>query len=64
MTRISFLSSIRLHRFSFKKSSVSVELEVSTRDDKVDMDAESTRITTMAMSTSGSPESMVGMMES
>ena len=49
---------------SFKKSRVRVELEASTREDRVDMEADSTRITTMAMSTSGSPESMVGMMES
>ena len=41
-----------------------VELEVSTRELRVDMEADSTRITTTAMSRSGRPESMVGMMES
>lgn len=57
-------SFISFTKLSFKKSRVRVELEASTREDRVDMEADSTRITTMAMSTSGSPESMVGMMES
>ena len=51
-------------KWSFRKSRVRVELEASTREDRVDMEAESTRMTTTAMSTSDSPESMVGMMES
>ena len=44
----------------FMKSSVKVELEASTREDRVDMEAESTRITTTAMSAAGRPESMAG----
>ena len=46
------------------KSRVSVELEVSTREDKVDMEADSTSITTMPIRISGSPESMAGMIVS
>ena len=46
------------------KSSVKVELEVSTREERVDMEAESTRMTTTAMRKVGRPESMVGMMAS
>ena len=46
------------------KSSVKVELDAKTRDDRVDMDAESTRITTTAIRIVGSPESMVGTTES
>ena len=41
-----------------------VELEVRTSEDSVDIDAESTRMTTIAIRRSGSPESMVGMTES
>ena len=52
------------NELGFKKSSVSVELDVSTSDASVDMDAESTRITTSAISTGESPDSMVGIMES
>ena len=37
------------------KSRVKVELEASTREDRVDMEAESTRITTTAISTVGQP---------
>ena len=44
------------------RSKVRVEAEVSTREDSVDMEADSTRITTMAITISGSPSSMVGMM--
>ena len=44
------------------KSSVSVELDASTSDESVDIDAESTRMSTTAMSVSPSPESMVGTM--
>ena len=46
------------------KSSVRVELEASTRDERVDMEAERTRMTTMAMRMAGRPESMVGITES
>ena len=41
-----------------------VELEVSTRDASVDMEAESTSSTTRAMSTSGRVTSMEGTIES
>ena len=57
-------SLMSLMMLSFKKSRVRVELEASTREDRVDIEADSTRITTTAMSRSGRPESMVGMMES
>ena len=46
------------------RSSVMVEDEVSTREDRVDMEAESTRMMTMAISTSGRLDSMAGTMES
>ena len=46
------------------KSSVKVELEASTSEDRVDMEAESTSTTTTAISTVESPASMVGTMES
>ena len=46
------------------KSNVKVELEASTREDRVDMDADSTRITTTAIRIAGRPDSMVGMTES
>ena len=46
------------------KSRVRVELEASTKEERVDMEAERTRMTTMAMRRSGSPESMAGMMAS
>ena len=42
-------------------SSVSVEPDVSTSDDNVDMDAESTRMMTTPIITSGSEASMEGM---
>ena len=45
-------------------SIVSVDDEVSTREESVDIDADRTRSMTTAMSRSGRPESMVGMMES
>ena len=47
---------------SFKKSSVSVELEVSTREDRVDMEADSTRTITMPIRMSDREESIKGMM--
>ena len=43
---------------------VKVEEEAITREDKVDIEAERTRITTTAISRSGRPESMAGMMAS
>ena len=47
---------------SFSRSSGSVDDDVSTSDDSVDMDALST--STITMSRSGSVDSMVGMIES
>ena len=41
-----------------------MELEVSTREDKVDMEAESTRTITIPTKISGSVESMEGIMAS
>ena len=58
------LSPISLAKFSFIKSSVRVELDAITRDDSVDMDAESTSSTTRAMSMSGSPDTIAGIIES
>ena len=46
------------------KSSVSVEEEVSTREESVDMEADRTRITTSAIRMAGRLDSIVGMMES
>ena len=48
----------------FKRSSVSVEEDVSTNEESVDMEAERTSTTTMPSRISGRPESMVGIMES
>ena len=45
-------------------SSVNVELDVSTRDESVDMDAESTRTMTTAMMMAGSVASIEGTMVS
>lgn len=47
-----------------RRSRVSVEEEVSTNEESVDMEADKTSTTTMPSRISGSPESMVGMMES
>ena len=49
---------------SFSRSSVSVDDDVSTRELSVLMDAESTSTITSPTKTSGSPESMVGTIES
>ena len=64
MTNTWVFSLMVFTRLPLRKSSVSVELEASTRDDSVDMEAESTRMTTTATITSGRPESMAGMMAS
>ena len=56
-----FFSLMFLASFPLMKSSVSVELEVRTREERVDMEAERTRITTMAIRKVERPESMVGM---
>ena len=57
-------SLMSLTTLSLMRSSVSVDDDVSTSDDSVDMDALSTSTMTMPMSRSGSVDSMVGMMES
>ena len=57
-------SSILLRNTGLMKSSVSVELEVRTSEESVDIEAESTMITMMPIKMSGSPESIVGMIES
>ena len=57
-------SSILLRNTGLMKSSVSVELEVRTSEESVDIEAESTMITMMPIKMSGSPESIVGMTES
>ena len=46
------------------KSSVKVELDAKTREESVDMEAESTRMTTTAIRIVGSPDSIVGTTES
>ena len=60
--RSCFLSSIFLITFPFRKSSVSVELEVKTREESVDMEADNTSMTTIPIRISDSFESMNGMM--
>ena len=62
--RTCFFSSISLTTVPLRKSSVRVELEASTREDRVDMEADSTRMTTTAIKRAGRPDSMVGMTES
>ena len=57
-------SSMSLTRLSLIKSSVSVELDASTSDDSVDIDADSTRITTTPISAGERFSSIVGTMES
>ena len=49
---------------ALNNQSVSVDEEVSTSEESVDMEAESTSTTTIPSRISGKPESMVGMMES
>ena len=59
-----FLSLIFLMILSFKKSSVSVELDVNTSEDNVDIEAESTSTITMPTSKSGKVDSMAGIIAS
>ena len=58
MVRTSFLSSACFNTFPLRKSRVRVELEVSTREARVDMEADSTSTTTMPISTSEREDSM------
>ena len=64
MLRSCFFSLMSFTILSLRKSIVSVELEAMTREESVDMLAESTRMTASAITTSDSPESIVGMMAS
>ena len=64
MTTSWVFSDISLTKVSFRKSNVSVELEVRTSEDRVDMEAESTRTMTMPIRKSGRVESIWGTMES
>ncbi len=57
-------SSIFFTTWPLSRSRVRVELEVSTRELRVDMEADSTRMTTTASRISGRPESMAGTTES
>ena len=58
------LSGMLLMTLPFRRSRVSVEEEVSTSEESVDIEADRTSTTTMPSKISGNPESMVGMMES
>lgn len=58
------LSFMFFTRLPLIKSRVRVELEVSTREERVDMDADSTSMTTIPINRSGRPDSMAGMMVS
>ncbi len=59
-----FFSSSLFLQSGFIRSSVSVELDVSTSDDSVDIDAERTRMTTIPISISGSDSSILGIIPS
>ena len=60
MQNTCFFSSMSFTKLSFRKSMVMVELDASTSEDSVDMEADRTRITTMAIRMSGRPDSIVG----
>ena len=64
MTLSCLSSSISLTTVPLMKSSVSVEEDVSTSEESVDMEAESTRMTTTEIRKGERPESMVGMIAS
>ena len=64
ITNIFFFSVILPFMAGPMRSRVMVEPLVSTREDKVDMEADKTSTKTMAMRTSGIPSNMVGMMAS
>ena len=66
-TRISntcFFSLMFFTKLSLIKSIVNVELDAITSEDNVDIEADNTKITTKAISTDGSPDNMVGIIES
>ena len=64
MISICFFSSILGAMTGFIKSIVSVELDVRTRDESVDIDAESTSMTTRPIRAAGSFSSRCGMIAS
>ena len=64
MTTSCFLSSISFMQVFFRTSRVRVELEVSTSEESVDMEAERTSTITTPIRMSGSVESMTGTIES
>ena len=64
MMKTCFFSSMSLMMFPFRKSSVSVELEASTSEDSVDIDADRTRITTTPISSGDRVSSILGTMAS
>ena len=64
MISICFFSSILGAMTGFIKSIVSVELDVRTRDESVDIDAESTSMTTSPIRAAGSFSSRCGMIAS
>ena len=59
-----FFSSIFLMMLPLSRSMVRVEEEAITSEDRVDMDADSTRMTTTAIRRGGSPDSICGMIAS
>ena len=64
MIRTCFFSSIFLMILPFRKSSVRVELEASTSDESVDIEAERTRMTMTPIRKGESVSSIVGTTES
>ena len=64
MQKSCFFSFMFFATVSFRKSIVRVELEAITSEDRVDMDADNTKITTRAMSSGERFDNMVGMMAS
>ena len=64
MVSTCFFSSISLTTLSLRRSSVRVELEAMTRLESVDMEAESTRMTTMPIRSGERFSSIAGMMAS
>jgi len=59
-----FFSLMFFTKLSLIKSIVNVELDAITSEDNVDIEADNTKITTKAISTDGSPDNMVGIIES
>ena len=64
ITKICFFSDISFFIDGLITSRVNVELDVSTKEERVDIEADSTSTMTMAIIMEGSEESMAGMIES